>query len=283
MSFFSQSGHWYTVTDGTIASAHDLDLRSARLVNAFPSITTVLKERANGALDTWKQDQLFQAMVAHPYKGDNLEQYKRFISELASKKGTDAADFGTRLHDALDIYPQMTLDPDLAPYVEAFAPSYDAIVLERVSSEIMLADSDVGIAGRTDLVAVTKDHGLSIIDYKTSKFRNGKAAFWDSYKIQLAFYAKCYQKQFNLKKPPRIINCGINSEEPMAPQWKVYTEEEQEQAYKEFMCIAYLWFSTKKYWPMSDKVWPEERKKYNAAREEKAADKPVKKTTKKKG
>ena len=90
MSFFSQSGHWYTVTDGTIASAHDLDLRSARLVNAFPSITTVLKERANGALDTWKQDQLFQAMVAHPYKGDNLEQYKRFISELASKKGTSA-------------------------------------------------------------------------------------------------------------------------------------------------------------------------------------------------
>jgi len=283
MSFFSQSGHWYTVTDGTIASAHDLDLRSAREVNAFPSITTVLKERANGALDTWKQDQLFQAMVTHPYKGDSLEQYKQFISELASKKGTDAADFGTRLHDALDIFPQMTIDQDLAPYIEAFAPAYHEMVSERVSSEIMLADEDVGVAGRTDLVAVTKEHGLAIIDYKTSKFRNGKASFWDSYKIQLAFYAKCYQKQFGLKKPPRIINCGINSEQPMMPQWKVYTVDEQEQAYKEFLCIAYLWFSTKKYWPMNDKVWKIERNKYHAVREGKIADKPVKLKSKKKG
>jgi len=281
MSFFAQSGHWYTVTDGTIASAHDLDLRSAREVNAYPSITTVLKERANGALDTWKQDQLFQAMVAHPYKGDDLENYKKFISDLASKKGTDAADFGTRLHDALDIFPQMTIDQDLAPYIEAFAPAYHDMVSERVSSEIMLADEDVGVAGRTDLVAVTKEHGLAIIDYKTSKFRNGKASFWDSYKIQLAFYAKCYQKQFGLKKPPRIINCGINSEQPMMPQWKVYTVEEQEQAYKEFLCIAYLWFSTKKYWPMNDKVWKVERNKYHAVRDSKTADKPVK--TKKKG
>ena len=281
MSFFAQSGHWYTVTDGTIASAHDLDLRSAREVNAYPSITTVLKERANGALDTWKQDQLFQAMVAHPYKGDDLENYKKFISDLASKKGTDAADFGTRLHDALDIFPQMTIDQDLAPYIEAFAPAYHDMVSERVSSEIMLADEDVGVAGRTDLVAVTKEHGLAIIDYKTSKFRNGKASFLDSYKIQLAFYAKCYQKQFGLKKPPRIINCGINSEQPMMPQWKVYTVEEQEQAYKEFLCIAYLWFSTKKYWPLNDKVWKIERNKYHAVREGKTADKPVK--TKKKG
>lgn len=281
MSFFAQSGHWYTVTDGTIASAHDLDLRSAREVNAYPSITTVLKERANGALDTWKQDQLFQAMVAHPYKGDDLENYKKFISDLASKKGTDAADFGTRLHDALDIFPQMTIDQDLALYIEAFAPAYHDMVSERVSSEIMLADQDVGVAGRTDLVAVTKEHGLAIIDYKTSKFRNGKASFWDSYKIQLAFYAKCYQKQFGLKKPPRIINCGINSEQPMMPQWKVYTVEEQEQAYKEFLCIAYLWFSTKKYWPMNDKVWKVERNKYHAVRDSKTADKPVK--TKKKG
>jgi len=283
MSFFSQSGHWYTVTDGTIASAHDLDLRSAREVNAFPSITTVLKERANGALDTWKQDQLFQAMVAHPYKGDDLENYKKFISDLASKKGTDAADFGTRLHDALDIFPQMTIDQDLAPYIEAFAPAYHDMVSERVSSEIMLADEDVGVAGRTDLVAVTKEHGLAIIDYKTSKFRNGKASFWDSYKIQLAFYAKCYQKQFGLKKPPRIINCGINSEQPMMPQWKVYTVDEQEQAYKEFLCIAYLWFSTKKYWPMNDKVWKIERNKYHAVRDSKTADKPVKIKSKKKG
>lgn len=256
MSFFSQSSHWYQVdASGAIAPAHDIDLRSARKVNAFPSITTILKERANPALETWKQTQLFEAVVNNPaFSGESSEDYRKRIAEIASKTGTEAADFGTRLHDALDLFPQMTIDVELAPYVEKFAGGYFKNVKSRVASEIMLADTEVGIAGRTDLIAET-EHGLAIIDYKTSKFKKGKPAFWDSYKIQLAFYAKAYQKMMGLNKPPRCINVGINSLEPTEPVWHVYSVDEQEAAYAEFLAIAFLWFSTKKYWPTSKSRW----------------------------
>lgn len=271
MSFFESSSHYYLLEgDGSIKSAYDYGLAEARASGAYPSITTVLKERANPALDRWKYGQLFDTMVNNPYNPlEDLEAYKKYIMDLSSKKGTDAASFGTRLHDALDIFPQITIDQELAPYVNAFAPEYHKMVTARVESEIMLADPDTGVAGRTDLIAETKDYGLAVIDYKTSSFKNGKASFWDSYVIQLAFYAKCYQQMKGLKKAPRIINCGINSAQPMAPQWKVYSVDEQERAYKQFLCIAYLWFSSKNYWPMTNKIWKKEVNTYNKAREAK--------------
>lgn len=256
MSFFSSSSHWYQVAaNGSIAPAHDIDLRDARKINAYPSITTILKERANPQLEVWKQNQLFDAVMANPVQpGELSDDYRERIGTLASKTGTDAADFGTRLHDALDLFPQTTIDADLAPYVDLFAPTYHRYVKQRIASEIMLADTEIGVAGRTDLVAET-EWGLAIIDYKTSKFKGGKANFWPSYRIQLAFYAKAYQKMHGLDKPPVCINVGINSVHPTTPVWNVYTVEEQEAAYAEFLAIAFLWFSTKKYWPVSKQRW----------------------------
>jgi len=254
MSFFSSGSHWYQIdANGLVQPCHDIGLREARKLNAFPSITTILKERANPALETWKQNQLFDAITNNKKKrNESEEEYRQRISDIASKTGKDAADFGTRLHDALDQFPQMTIDTELAPYVEKFAPSYHKHVKHRIASEIMLVDKDIGVAGRTDLVAETYEWGPAIIDYKTSKFKGGKASFWDSYRIQLAFYAKTYQKTMGLKQPPAIINVGINSLEPTEPQWKVYTVDEQNTAYAEFLATAFLWFSTKKYWPTNN-------------------------------
>jgi hypothetical protein len=254
MSFFQQSSHWYQLgTDGNLTPQHDYTLRDARKHKAFPSITTILKERANPMLDMWKMNQLFDAVVNNPKSvNETEEQYKDRIGEIAGKKGKDAADFGTRLHDALDQYPQLPLEHDLRPFVEKFGPEYDKRIKTRLASEIMLHDPYTGVAGRTDLVADTYEWGVAIIDYKTSKFKNGKASFWDSYKVQLAFYAKCYQMKMGLSEPPAIINVGINSLEPDVPQWQVYTAEEQRQAYAEYLAIAFLWFSTKNYWPTGD-------------------------------
>lgn len=254
MSFFSQSGHWYVVNrDGSIEPRHEFGLADARKVSAFPSITTILKERANPGLDKWKENQLFAAIMANPMReGEDIKDYRKRIAAEASKTRDYAATFGTRLHDALDIYPEkVTTDQQLVPYVEKFAPSYNRIVKKRIASELMLADPDLGVAGKTDLIADTYEWGLAIIDYKTSKFKAGKASFWDSYKLQLAFYAKAYQKKMGLAETPVIINCGINSDEPMEPQWKRYSTNEQNQAYSEFLAVAYLWFCTNNYWPTS--------------------------------
>jgi len=171
MSFFQQSSHWYQLgTDGNLTPQHDYTLRDARKHKAFPSITTILKERANPMLDMWKMNQLFDAVVNNPKSvNETEEQYKDRIGEIAGKKGKDAADFGTRLHDALDQYPQLPLEHDLRPFVEKFGPEYDKRIKTRLASEIMLYDPYTGVAGRTDLVADTYEYGVAIIDYKTSK------------------------------------------------------------------------------------------------------------------
>jgi len=254
MSFFEQSSHWYQLdAKGELTPQHDYDLSDARDHNAFPSITTILKERANFMLDEWKMNQIFDAVANNPKAADESEkQYKERITEISGKKSKDAAEFGTRLHDALDQYPQLPLEQDLRPYVEKFAPEYDKRIKSRIASEIMLYDPYTGVAGRTDLVADTYEYGIAIIDYKTSKFKKGKAVFYASYKVQLAFYAKCYQMKMGLADTPAIINVGINSLEPDVPQWKVYTALEQKQAFAEYLAVAFLWFSTKKYWPTGD-------------------------------
>jgi hypothetical protein len=257
-SFFSQSSHWYIpAADGTITPAHDFGLREARKAKAFPSVTTVLKAKANPFLETWKQNQIFEAVVKNPAAiGEDPDAYKDRIDIIASSKGKAAAEFGTRLHDALDNYPQLPLESDLQDYVLKFGPEYDKVVKSRIASEIMLVDMDIGVAGRTDLVADTFEYGPVIIDYKTSKFKKGKPNFYSSYICQLAFYAKAYQKMNNLSEPPMIANLGINSETPEAPVWKFYTRAEQEQGYAEFLATAFLWFAEKNYWPVSNwKPW----------------------------
>ena len=190
MDFFSQSGHWYIRNaSGKIEAAHDLDLRGARKVNARPSITTVLKERANPALDKWKQGILFQTMLDNPrYNNEELENYEGRIARLCSKPASDAADFGKELHGELDRYPKPCTNEKFKPYMDLFGPSYESVVKNRVGSEVMLCDDDIGIAGTTDLIAETHEWGLAIIDYKTSRFKGKPPSFWTSYRLQLAFY-----------------------------------------------------------------------------------------------
>jgi len=250
MSFFTSGNHWYQVdAKGAIAPAHDIDLREARKINAYPSITTILKERANPALDKWKQDELFNAVVDNKRKkGESEDDYRERIATIAQTKGREAAEFGTRLHDALDLFPQTTIDRDLAPYVELFAPSYFHHVRQRIASEIMLADTEIGVAGRTDLIAET-EWGLAIIDYKTSKFKGGKASFWPSYRIQLAFYAKTEQLNGVLTDTPYCINIVLDSNGKYKLTEFVWTPEEVEWAYLQFLATAWLWFAEKDYWP----------------------------------
>lgn len=251
--FFSSGSHWYALkADGTIEAQHDADLRDARKAKLFPSVTTVLKERSNPQLEQWKINQVYQAVVANPAQpGEDMDAYKARIAEISGRRTQEAADFGTRLHDALEHYPQMPLDVTLQPWLDAFGPSWEKIVAETVGSEFSLADPEIGVAGRTDKLVKLHDGRLAIADFKTQRFGStGKANFWASFPIQLSFYARAYAKANQLEDLPAIMSVAINSEKPEKPQFKIYTEEEQDAAYAEFLATAFLWFSTKKYWPV---------------------------------
>lgn len=257
MSKTNESGHWYIPSDnGTGTAAHHLGLAGAREVKAFPSATTVLKERSNEALIYYVKKQVFLATREHKKKkGETEDAYMKRIFEAANEHSNKAKELGTLLHHALENYPAMPTDPKLKPYIEHFDDWYKENIVETIATEVCVVDNDIGIGGTIDLVANTKRWGIAIVDYKTSEFKYGKARFWPSYRAQLSFYAVAWQKRLGLPTTPAIVNVGINSTEPMPCQHVAYTLEDQQQAYREFLATAYLWFAKSNYWPVGQSSW----------------------------
>lgn len=251
MSFFEQSGHFYAVDGNTISSAYDAGLKEARQRRLYVSPTTVAQVRANPGLDAWKQGLLVDTVLSHPQVPDeSIEDYKKRIKELARKPATDAADFGTRIHDAIEHYPQLPLDADLHPWFDQYALWHEANVAEVIGNETMLAHHGIGVAGKTDKLAVMKTGRIAVLDYKTQKVKAKGPAFYDSWASQLSFYGRSYQLRETLPEMPDCINIVIDSTNPSPVVPKAWTPQEIKLAWGEFLCCAWMWQKEKNYWPV---------------------------------
>lgn len=247
----SSNGHWYfRAPDGTVTSRYDADLRIARKEGLYPSVTTVEKNiRANGQLGAWITRETIKACVEYPkMEWEDIKDYTARIEKASGKIAETAADFGTRLHDALEFYPQMPLDAQIQPYFDRYAAWHEANVLETISSETMLANPLIGVAGKMDKLLVHKEHGRCLVDFKSQSVK-AKPNFYSSWARQLAFYAKTYSMQFNCEVP-RIMSIIIDSNEPKAPVAHLWSQEDQDQGWNEFVLQAWLWAAEKDYWPV---------------------------------
>lgn len=256
---FSNSGHWYT-KDGK--PSHDSGLREARKLNLYPSVTSV--ERSvfvNEGLQIWKTNQLvIAASENYRQPHESGEQYAQRIYDLSNEKAKDAAEFGTALHDAIEKYPQMPLDPKLAPWFDKFSKWWDENVDVPIRSESVVVDNDIGVAGRLDRVVQLKNGRRCVIDFKTqdvkvSESGKKKPAFYDSWPRQLGFYSVCDAK--DIHSFPQIADCMslvIDSNEGGEIYQKMWDGEEIIDAYRCFVAGCYLYFKGKEFWP-SGKPW----------------------------
>lgn len=245
------SNHWYDVSGGEIVSSHESTLRDARKRNLFISPTSIIKNvRANPMLQRWLTKELVKACDSNPrFANEDIDFYVRRIDELAGKTASDAADRGTAIHKILEEYPAPCKDPSLQPWYDCFSVWYGENVERTIHNEIKLADMDIGVAGTCDLVAIHKEHGISIIDYKTKRKMTGD--IWhQAYVNQLAFYAHAYMKLHGLSTVPVCISVAIDSVSPSIPQMKMWTPDEVESAHLEFLCMAWMWFNEKGFWPV---------------------------------
>ena len=100
------SAHWYTA-DGIAAHRQPkksgegdrpTDIRDARRLGLFPSVTSILGTMAKPQLDSWKLDQVAYAAAASPKQSEESEDYyAKRISDAAFPQADDAADPGSRL------------------------------------------------------------------------------------------------------------------------------------------------------------------------------------------
>ncbi len=243
------SNHWYDVSGESIVSAHDADLRQARKRNLFISPTSIMKSvRANPMLDRWIKKETVKACDANPrFANEDIDFYVRRIDDLAGKIASDAADRGTAIHAILEEYPKPCTDMSLLPWWDYFHTFYQENFQQTLHNEIRLCDREIGVAGTCDLVAIHKQHGLCIADYKTKRKMTGDIFHW-SYANQLSFYAHSYAKHNGLLEIPTCISIAIDSVEPGVPVMKVWEKQEIEDAYNEFLCMTYQWCLERNFW-----------------------------------
>jgi hypothetical protein len=243
-----ESAHWYEYKGGVVLPRYEATLREARKQNLFPSPTSIEKDvRANPMLARWIRNETVKAFINNPRTpGEDDDAYAQRCLAVSDNIAKEAAERGTNIHDAIEH--NGTLLQDIVPFFEAYVPWHNEFVQETEACEASLVDLGIGVAGRVDRVAIVKGVGRTIIDYKTQRVK-AKASFYESFPRQLSFYAKAYQNMYG-GDLPRIMSVVIDSQTPSRPVEKLYSVEEQEQAHKEFMCHAWLWFSSKNFWPV---------------------------------
>lgn len=252
----TDSTHFYTKSGDP---RHDADLRVARKELLLPSPTSIDKSQfVNAFLERWKKEQVVIACVENPrMPHESLEQYAERVEELSNTKSREASEFGGKVHGVCEKYPLMPIDGVLMPYYDRLHEWHQEWVAEVIETESVLIDLDIGVAGRTDLIAVMKDPSLgrAVVDFKTQNLKpddkgRKKPNFYPSWIRQLSFYGGADSKK-NARWPqlPTLINVVIDSTEASKFYTKVWAKEEALDAYNDFVIAANNWCRDRGYWP----------------------------------
>jgi hypothetical protein len=261
---FDSGAHWYTNAG---EAKHDADLRVARKALLYPSVTTIDKDTfRNEFLEKWKLNQLVIAASENPRQPhENQQQYAQRIYDLSMEKARNAAQFGKEIHDACEHYPQLPMDQSLMPWFLKFEDWYKSFVSSDEYAEQTRLDHETGIAGRVDRCVISKAGARVIIDYKTQDVKvddkgRKKPVFYDAWQRQLAQYAVADAKTTGeWPRVPDCISIIIDSNEGGLVYPMLWTTEDIEHAYEEFIRGAWLWFNKRGYWPVG-KWYPGNRR-----------------------
>lgn len=251
------TGHWYQLLpDGRIEARYEANLRTARQEKLYPSVTEVEgSTRANPTLLRWLKNQTISAAVKTPrIAGESDEAYGQRLVEASDRVSKEAREFGSALHQAIADYPQIPLDEKVRPFYDSFAPWWESEFGETLATEQNVADSALGIAGRLDRVAIHKKFGACVVDFKSQNVRK-KPSFYPSWIRQLSVYRSCWAQRNGLTDSPQCLSIIIDSNTPKEPSTQLWTHEETEQGYREFLCQLYLWCAERDYWPGTRGKW----------------------------
>ena len=254
-------GHWYT-SEGKAMHTMPLakgdgerntTLRDAKKLGLYPSVTTLLGLFAKPGLDRWKQDQLLRIAFDNPAKLDeSFENYANRCLVEHEKPVEEAADFGTKVHDAIESYWKGKHIPDeLLEYIQPALDWKQENQLSFIEFELMLVSKAHGYAGTVDIVGRGKDNQMFILDWKTRKTQEGKKVTAYDFQIhQIAAYAACYWGEENvLNHRVHGANAFISSTEKGRFEVIRYSPEDLAKAWKVFRSICEVWRSLKGYDP----------------------------------
>lgn len=253
--------HWYTA-DGTAChyqktkdgKTRDTDLRDARQLNLFPSVSDVIKTKAKGFfLERYKQQQILDASW-HIAKRGTYDTWSKKVLERSVEHRDGAADFGSKVHqcledlqnnhtgDAVDVDP---LVQDISAYAFEFLCSeFD---METMISEKTFTNVHHGYGGTCDLHDPTN---FIILDYKTKdKETVQKQSAYESNHMQLAAYAMGllpHCGKLDCGQIPKLYNLFISR---TPGDFKLVESKEFDRYWFMFYHLLEVWKLDKNYFP----------------------------------
>jgi len=261
--------HWYLqdgrpfheIANSTGTGNRPVTLRDARKVMAFPSVTNVLGVLAKPGLDAWKIEQGIMAALTLPRVPDEpLDVFARRVVEDMGAQVEKAADFGSAIHNACEVYAlnnQVPEDKGLLAFFEPWRQWFDENV-ERVGCvEQVFVHSELGYAGRVDMVALLKGSGLhdsywAVVDFKTQKVKRSakgepKPAFYETWPLQLAAYRQAVLVS-GAKHVTGMVSVVIDSAQPGPVHVKRW--DDADYLFGSFVAALGLWKYVKGYDPV---------------------------------
>ena len=237
-------------------------LRDARKLGLYPSVTNVLSVLARPGLDAWKQEQAILAALTLPRRnGESVDDFARRVVADMSQQVRDAADLGSAIHRAIELYAQSGAIPEHPEVARLFQPArewFDREVEDVHAVEAAVSHSEWGFAGRVDLIATLRSTGRPcVIDFKSQRTRKNKAGefapiFHEVWPLQLEAY-----RQALVSRDPRFSGAEtasvvIGSTEPVPVVSHVWDPLEAPSRFRAFLAARQLWVFTRGYCPVAD-------------------------------
>lgn len=245
------AGHWYdkdgqpcyTQLKADGSGERPTTLRDAKKLQLVPSVTTVMQVAAKPGLEIWKTNQILDAVMESGYCFTESEQeFKRRIISKGKEVGEKAAEKGTKIHDALELWVKTgKIKRGYKKYITAVDECLSCLPDVKWRAEDSFCHP-LGFGGKVDLSA--SDGDGFIIDFKT-KATSDKFAVYDEHAMQLAAYGR------GLGIPDATcFNLFISTEEDEVNAELVeHSPGDIERGWQMFECLLYYWQLQKKYKP----------------------------------
>lgn len=243
------TSHWY-YPDGRAAHRipctdgdgdRPTNIRDARKMNLFPSVTTLLSVLAKPGLETWKLNQCIMATTkAARVETESDERWCKRVRDTAFQQVEVAADLGTRIHGALELgFTGQEYDESLKVYVQPVFDWTRQVGLLIVEREKRLVNTKHGFAGTADVLFRYGRRGRGVLDFKTRKTSpKQEVKPYDGQSLQLAGYAATYWGEEAIEKV-LSANLFISTTEP--GRMVVCKHEDVARDWRAFKWIAALW------------------------------------------
>ena len=182
-------------------------IADAKRIGLLPSVSAYTRMLAAPYLERYKMLEVAKACYnCPPAGGENYDDYARHIIEKSGKDGSGAAEVGTAVHAALDLFftdreayngcaDIQCQDGNVVPADSFVLPAMariNGMGLEVKSTESILVNAAYGYAGTTDMI-FSKGEKCGILDFKTKRTKQDEPVIsGDTHCMQIAAYHAAY-------------------------------------------------------------------------------------------